>query len=88
VDNAYKVHMKLTINSVSPSDYGIYKCVSRNSLGDSDGNIKVYRKYNRIVQDLCYLIITAYLSWTLCLHFAYPRSGTQRIEYVRYFLSD
>jgi len=56
VDNAYKVHMKLTINSVSPSDYGIYKCVSRNSLGDSDGNIKVYRKYNPIVQDLLLLI--------------------------------
>lgn len=45
-DNAYKIHMKLTINSVSPADYGSYKCVSRNSLGDTDGSIKVYRKYN------------------------------------------
>ncbi|XP_071643521.1 limbic system-associated membrane protein isoform X2 [Temnothorax longispinosus] len=43
-DNAYKIHMKLTINSVSPADYGSYKCVSRNSLGDTDGSIKVYRK--------------------------------------------
>ncbi|XP_050466542.1 neurotrimin-like isoform X2 [Cataglyphis hispanica] len=43
-DNAYKVHMILTINSVSPTDYGSYKCVSRNSLGDTDGSIKVYRK--------------------------------------------
>ncbi|XP_026830850.1 neurotrimin isoform X2 [Ooceraea biroi] len=42
VDNAYKIHMKLTISSVGPSDYGTYKCVSRNSLGDSDGSIKVY----------------------------------------------
>ncbi|KAL6445016.1 hypothetical protein ACFW04_002146 [Cataglyphis niger] len=41
-DNAYKVHMILTINSVSPADYGSYKCVSRNSLGDTDGSIKVY----------------------------------------------
>ncbi|XP_012535855.1 neurotrimin isoform X1 [Monomorium pharaonis] len=41
-DNAYKIHMKLTINSVSPTDYGSYKCVSRNSLGDTDGSIKVY----------------------------------------------
>ncbi|KAG7205261.1 hypothetical protein KM043_018338 [Ampulex compressa] len=41
LDNAYRVHMKLTINSVSPSDYGSYKCVSRNSLGDTDGSIKV-----------------------------------------------
>ncbi|CAL7951303.1 unnamed protein product [Xylocopa violacea] len=42
LDNAYKVHMKLTINSVSPSDFGSYKCVSRNSLGDTDGTINVY----------------------------------------------
>ncbi|KAK4881541.1 hypothetical protein RN001_004860 [Aquatica leii] len=42
VDNAYKVHMKLTIRSVSPSDYGSYKCVSKNSLGDTDGTIKLY----------------------------------------------
>lgn len=45
-DNAYKIHMTLTINSVSQADYGSYKCVSRNSLGDTDGSIKVYRKYN------------------------------------------
>ncbi|KAK9307634.1 hypothetical protein QLX08_002056 [Tetragonisca angustula] len=42
LDNAYKVHMKLTINSVSASDFGSYKCVSRNALGDTDGTIKVY----------------------------------------------
>ncbi|CAK9833781.1 Ntm [Anthophora retusa] len=43
LDNAYKVQMKLTISSVSPSDFGSYKCVSRNSLGDTDGSINVYR---------------------------------------------
>ncbi|XP_076163350.1 limbic system-associated membrane protein [Ptiloglossa arizonensis] len=42
LDNAYKVHMKLTISSVSSSDFGSYKCVSRNTLGDTDGSIKVY----------------------------------------------
>ncbi|KAL1115648.1 hypothetical protein AAG570_005938 [Ranatra chinensis] len=45
LDNAYKVHMKLTIHFVSPSDFGAYKCVSKNSLGDTDGTIKVYRKF-------------------------------------------
>lgn len=46
VDNAYKVHMKLTIKSVGLSDYGSYKCVSKNSLGETDGTIKLYRKYH------------------------------------------
>lgn len=44
-DNAYKVTMKLTIRSVTPADFGTYKCVSRNSLGDTDGSIKLYGKY-------------------------------------------
>ncbi|CAK9813617.1 Ntm [Anthophora plagiata] len=41
-DNAYKVHMKLTILSVGMSDYGTYKCISKNSLGETDGSIKLY----------------------------------------------
>ncbi|KAJ4439325.1 hypothetical protein ANN_07447 [Periplaneta americana] len=44
LDNAYKVHMKLTIKSVAPSDFGSYKCVSKNSLGDTDGSIKLYQR--------------------------------------------
>lgn len=46
VDNAYKVQMKLTIKVVTRLDYGTYKCVSKNSLGDTDSTIKLYRKYN------------------------------------------
>ncbi|XP_049959844.1 neurotrimin-like [Schistocerca serialis cubense] len=42
LDNAYKVHMKLTIKSVGPADFGSYRCVSKNSLGDTDGSIKLY----------------------------------------------
>ncbi|XP_049848068.1 lachesin-like [Schistocerca gregaria] len=43
LDNAYKVHMKLTIRAVGPNDWGTYRCVSKNSLGDTDGSIKLYR---------------------------------------------
>ncbi|XP_014216945.1 opioid-binding protein/cell adhesion molecule homolog [Copidosoma floridanum] len=42
-DSTYKVHMKLTIRNVDASDFGSFKCVSRNSLGDTDGTIKLYR---------------------------------------------
>lgn len=41
-NNVYKVHMKLTILATEISDYGIYKCISKNSLGETDGNIKLY----------------------------------------------
>uniref|UniRef100_A0A0A9VWP6 Lachesin n=1 Tax=Lygus hesperus TaxID=30085 RepID=A0A0A9VWP6_LYGHE len=42
IENQYKIHMKLTINDVGKSDFGSYKCVSKNSLGDTDGTIKLY----------------------------------------------
>lgn len=45
-ENAYKVHMKLTIRNVNTVDYGAYKCVAKNSLGETDGTIKLYCKYN------------------------------------------
>ncbi|KAG7205262.1 hypothetical protein KM043_018339 [Ampulex compressa] len=34
--------MKLTIRTVGMSDYGTYKCISKNSLGETDGSIKLY----------------------------------------------
>ncbi|XP_043261273.1 lachesin-like [Colletes gigas] len=42
LEDAYKVHMKLLINSVGPSDFGSYKCISKNSLGEAEGSIEVY----------------------------------------------
>lgn len=41
--------MKLTIKSITVEDYGTYKCLSRNALGDTDGTIKIYRKFIIII---------------------------------------
>lgn len=37
--------MKLTIISMDHADFGAYKCVAKNSLGETDGSIKLYSKY-------------------------------------------
>ncbi|RZB40954.1 I-set domain containing protein [Asbolus verrucosus] len=41
--------MKLTIRSIGPQDYGNYKCVSKNSLGDTDGTIQVFGKLIKLI---------------------------------------
>ncbi|XP_023174971.2 neurotrimin isoform X2 [Drosophila hydei] len=40
---AYRSSMKLHINPLSQAEFGAYRCVAKNSLGDTDGTIKLYR---------------------------------------------
>lgn len=37
--------MKLTIKSAGPDDFGAYQCIAKNTIAQTDGTIKVYRKY-------------------------------------------
>ncbi|KAL5279051.1 LSAMP.2 family protein [Megaselia abdita] len=39
----YRVSMKLYINPLSHLEFGSYRCVAKNSLGDTDGAIKLYK---------------------------------------------
>jgi len=44
-EDGYKAHMKLTIRCLSPADYGNYKCVTKNSLGEAEGSMRIYGNY-------------------------------------------
>uniref|UniRef100_A0A182WS10 Ig-like domain-containing protein n=1 Tax=Anopheles quadriannulatus TaxID=34691 RepID=A0A182WS10_ANOQN len=41
-ENSYRAHMKLTIKGLSMGDFGNYRCISKNSLGETEGSIRVY----------------------------------------------
>lgn len=41
----YSVQMRLTIKRLEKSDLGGYKCISKNSIGDAEGNIRLYGKF-------------------------------------------
>ncbi|XP_045133787.1 lachesin-like isoform X2 [Portunus trituberculatus] len=42
-DVPYRTHMKLTIKSLKPDDdFGEYRCVAKNSRGETEGEIKLY----------------------------------------------
>ncbi|CAL1288096.1 unnamed protein product [Larinioides sclopetarius] len=38
----YKVQMRLTIKNLRPDDFGSYTCVAKNSLGETEGTIRLY----------------------------------------------
>jgi len=40
--NVYKSLMKLTIEAVASNDFGTYRCIAKNSLGEADGAVKLY----------------------------------------------
>ncbi|XP_045524631.1 lachesin-like [Pieris brassicae] len=42
VERGYEVDMKLKIKKVGRNTFGTYSCISKNSLGDTDGTIKLY----------------------------------------------
>lgn len=42
----YSVQMMLTIRHIHKSDLGGYKCISKNSIGDAESNIRLYGKFD------------------------------------------
>ncbi|XP_076238189.1 neurotrimin [Calliopsis andreniformis] len=43
IPSGYEITMRLTIKSVRSQDFGSFRCIATNSLGETDGKIKVYR---------------------------------------------
>lgn len=41
-EKSYKVQMTLRIRDLTPTDFTTYKCFARNSLGSTEGSIKLY----------------------------------------------
>lgn len=43
-ENSYRAHMKLTVHKLEARDFGNYRCISKNSLGETEGSIRLYGK--------------------------------------------
>ncbi|XP_020290107.1 lachesin-like isoform X2 [Pseudomyrmex gracilis] len=42
MESSYRTSMKLTIKNLTSSDFGSYRCISKNSLGETEGSIRLY----------------------------------------------
>ncbi|XP_019880331.1 lachesin isoform X1 [Aethina tumida] len=38
----YRAHMRLTVRNLQTGDFGNYRCISKNSLGETEGSIRLY----------------------------------------------
>lgn len=43
--NEYTFHMTLQLKKLKKRDYGAYKCISKNSIGGSEGLIRIYGEF-------------------------------------------
>lgn len=43
--SAYSAQMRLLIKDLQNRDFGGYKCISKNSLGDAEGSINLYCEF-------------------------------------------
>ncbi|XP_047004500.1 uncharacterized protein LOC124622755 [Schistocerca americana] len=42
-ENSYRGHMRLTVAQLAaPHDFGNYRCIAKNSLGETEGSIRLY----------------------------------------------
>lgn len=44
MENSYRTDMRLTIRNLQAADFGNYRCISKNSLGETEGSIRLYGK--------------------------------------------
>ena len=70
-EKSYKVQMTLRIRDLSASDFTTYKCFARNSLGSTQGSIKLYGNLPLIQFILLSLLLTFSFSLPLSLLYTY-----------------
>ncbi|UYV78499.1 hypothetical protein LAZ67_16001781 [Cordylochernes scorpioides] len=62
-DKTYKVHMRLTIQRVGPRDFGTYRCFAKNSLGSTEGTIRLYGNGSRHPTTFYFSLFAFYCPW-------------------------
>lgn len=59
----YSKYMKLKIRNVGPGDYGSYRCVAKNSLGETDGLIKL--EGNALIKSIYVFVYVGPTLWVI-----------------------
>ncbi|UYV72581.1 hypothetical protein LAZ67_9003847 [Cordylochernes scorpioides] len=74
----YKLQMRLQIKDLVPDDFGLYTCVAKNSLGETEGTIRLYGEHSILAVRADRINFTPMDSETCLLIFAYPPVQTDK----------
>ena len=82
LENEYKMTMTLNIRNISAELFGGYRCVVRNSLGETDGLIRLYGMRDRQRENIITVLFKPPLE--------YDRSGSivRRLHNIPIYLKD
>ena len=47
--NSYKFQLTLTIKRLQQEDFGTYRCISKNSIGQAEELVELYGEFNLVV---------------------------------------
>jgi len=62
-NNMYAIEMILHIKRLQSSDFGGYKCISKNSIGDTEGTIRLYGKIYNMETFTCFVHKSTFKNW-------------------------
>lgn len=65
IENIYRVFMKLVIRPKENSDYGAYKCIANNTLGETEKVVHLHRKLIYVLLWINYTEIDRYVLFPL-----------------------
>jgi Immunoglobulin domain len=72
-ENSYRTHMKLTIRHLRDKDFGNYRCIAKNSLGETEGSIRLYGEWHEECFILSFHVqcydangLTICFNWFMC----------------------
>ena len=82
--NSYKFQLTLTIKRLQPEDFGTYRCISKNSIGQAEEVVELYGKlHDCLCLELCSLSVMDELTKHWNINIYLRQSSRQRRSITR-----
>lgn len=74
--------MKLTIKNLQHGDFGNYRCISKNSLGETEGSIRVYGDFYLFIYLVIFFLNENFIFFFWFIEIPLPSTPAKQITHV------